>query len=93
MDVHENYIAGRWVAAAKTLEVINPSDGSKIAEISRGGASEIDAAVLAARAARKRQWGKMDAVSRGRLLLKMAEFIRRDAGKLAQLESDTSESR
>ncbi|WP_213291000.1 aldehyde dehydrogenase family protein [Bradyrhizobium sp. sGM-13] len=88
MDTYENYIAGRWVASAKTLDVVNPSDGTKMAAISRGGAAEIDAAVLAGHAARKGPWGKMDAVSRGRLLLKMAELIRRDAEMLAKLESD-----
>ncbi|MCK1668932.1 aldehyde dehydrogenase family protein [Bradyrhizobium sp. 153] len=88
MDVHQHYIAGRWVASAKTLDVINPSDGTKIAEIARGGASEIDAAVAAAQAARKGPLGKLDAVSRGRLLLKLAELIRRDAEKLAKLESE-----
>ncbi|MVT66091.1 aldehyde dehydrogenase family protein [Bradyrhizobium pachyrhizi] len=88
MDIYQNYIAGRWVASAKTLEVINPSDGTKMAEIARGGASEIEAAVAAGHAARKEAWGKTDAVSRGRLLLKMAELIRRDAEKLAKLESE-----
>lgn len=88
MDVYQNYVGGRWVASPKTLDVINPSDGSKMAEISRGGASEIDAAVQAGRGALKGLWGKMDAVSRGRLLLKMAELIRRDLEKLARLESD-----
>lgn len=88
MDVYQHYIAGRWVASAKTLDVVNPSDGTKMAEISRGAASEIDAAVLAGHAARKGSWGKLDAVSRGRLLLKMAELIRRDTQKLAKLESD-----
>jgi aldehyde dehydrogenase (NAD+) len=58
MDTYENYIGGRWVGSAKTLDVINPSDGTKMAAISRGGAAEIDAAVLAGHAARKGPWGK-----------------------------------
>lgn len=45
--VHQNYVAGRWLASGATLPVINPSDGSKMAEIARGGASEIDAAIAA----------------------------------------------
>ncbi|WP_247971081.1 hypothetical protein [Bradyrhizobium sp. 195] len=47
-----------------------------MAEIARGGASEIDAAVAAGHAARKGSWGKLDAISRGRALLKMAELGR-----------------
>lgn len=73
MRVYQNYIAGGWVAAAKTLAVTNPSDGLQIAEISRSGATEIDAAVLAGRAALKGPWTTIDAVSRGKLLLKPAE--------------------
>ncbi|MHC2440354.1 aldehyde dehydrogenase family protein [Bradyrhizobium sp. USDA 4451] len=88
MRVYQNYIAGRWVAATRTLAVINPSDGLQIAEISRSGACEIDAAVLAGRAALNGLWTTVDAVSRGKLLLKTAEFIRRDFEKLAKLESD-----
>ncbi|MBI5265553.1 MAG: aldehyde dehydrogenase family protein [Bradyrhizobium sp.] len=88
MDVHQNYIGGRWVAPSATLPVINPSDGSKVAEIARGGAKEIDAAVAAGHAAVKGAWGKTDAVSRGRLLFKMAELIRRDAENLAKMESE-----
>ena len=56
MDVHQSYIAGRWLASSATLPVINPSDGSKMAEISRGGASEVDAAVAAGQAAVAGQW-------------------------------------
>lgn len=88
MDVHQNYIAGRWVASSATLPVLNPSDGSKMAEIARGGAAEIDAAVAAGHAARAGAWGRMDALTRGRLMLKLAELIRRDAEKLAQMESE-----
>ncbi len=88
MDVHQNYIAGRWVGSGATLPVVNPSDGAKMAEIARGGAAEIDAAVGAAQAAMAGAWGKTDAVTRGRLLLKLAELIRRDHEKLAKMESE-----
>ncbi len=88
MDMHQNYIGGRWIASSATLPVINPSDGLKMAEIARGGALEIDAAVAAAHAAARGPWGKTDAVSRGRLLLKLAELIRRDSEMLAKMESE-----
>ena len=88
MDVHQNYIGGRWTASSATLPVINPSDGTKMAEIARGGAAEIDAAVAAGHAAMAGAWGQTDAVSRGRLLLKLADLIRRDSEKLAMMESE-----
>lgn len=88
MDVHQNYIGGRWIASANTLPVVNPSDGAKMAEIARGGAAEIDAAVAAAQTAKAGAWGSTDALTRGRLMLKLAELIRRDCGKLAKTESE-----
>jgi len=88
VDVHQNYIAGRWLASSATLPVINPSDGVKMAEIARGGARDIDAAIAAGHAAVAGPWGKADAVSRGRLLLRLAELIRRDSEKLAKMESE-----
>jgi aldehyde dehydrogenase (NAD+) len=59
-----------------------------MAEIARGGAAEIEAAVAAGQAAMAGPWGKTDAVLRGRLLLKLAELIRRDSEKLARMESE-----
>ena len=88
MDVHQNYIGGRWTPSRSVLPVLNPSDGAKMAEIARGGAAEIDAAVAAGHAAMKGEWGRMDAVTRGRLMLKFADLIRRDAEKLAKMESE-----
>ena len=88
VDVHQHYIGGRWTPSRGTVAVLNPSDGVKMAEIARGGAAEIDAAVAAGHAAMKGAWGELDAVSRGRLLMKVADLIRRDAEKLARLESE-----
>ena len=88
MDVHQNFIGGRWTPARDTIAVLNPSDGARMAEIARGGASEIDAAVAAGHAAMAGEWGSLDAVSRGRLLMKLADLIRRDAEKLARMEGE-----
>lgn len=88
MAAQKNYIGGAWVASARTLPVINPSDGQVIGQIARGGAAEIDAAVKAAQAAMDGEWGKCDALTRGRLLMKLSELIRRDAEKLARMESE-----
>jgi aldehyde dehydrogenase (NAD+) len=88
MTTHQNYIGGRWVGSAAALAVLNPSDGAPMAEIARGGAAEIDAAVRAGHAAMQGDWGKLDALARGRLLLRLAELIRRDAEALARAESE-----
>ncbi len=68
--------------------MLNPSHGQEMARIARGGAAEIDAAVKAGHAAMDGEWGRLDAASRGRLLLKLAELIRRDVEILAKMESE-----
>ena len=88
MNAHSHFIGGAWIPADATIPVINPSDGQPMAEIARGGAAEIDRAVKAAEAAMNGEWGALDAASRGRLLLKLSELIRRDADKLARMESE-----
>ena len=46
-------IDGEWREASggETIAVLDPSDGASFAEIARGGAADVDAAVAAARAA------------------------------------------
>jgi aldehyde dehydrogenase (NAD+) len=88
MNMHSNYIGGAWTLAARSIDVFNPSDGRKLAEIPRSGAAEVDAAVKAAQIALDGEWGKLTAAARGRLLLRLSQLITRDAAVLAQLESD-----
>jgi len=83
-------IAGVWRAAAsrQTLPVRNPSDGTRLAEIARGGAADVDAAVQAARHALDAgQWGKMSAAERGRVLMRMSAQVLEQADELARLEA------
>ncbi|SEO72334.1 aldehyde dehydrogenase (NAD+) [Methylobacterium sp. ap11] len=88
MNAHQHFIGGTWTGSEATLPVVNPSHGQEMARIARGGAKEIDAAVQAGHAAMDGEWGRLDAASRGRLLLKLAELIRRDAEILAKMESE-----
>lgn len=91
MNAHQHFIGGTWTGSEATLPVVNPSHGQEMARIARGGAKEIDAAVKAGHAAMDGEWGRLDAASRGRLLLKLAELIRRDAEILAKMESEDVE--
>ncbi len=86
MHEHGNLIGGTWRAARATLPVVNPSDGSEIGHIARGGAADIDAAVAAAQAALDGAWGHMDAATRGRLMFRAADLLRRDVDRLAALD-------
>ena len=81
-------IGGRWVPAeAGTLAAEDPSDGSEIGRIARGGPAEIDAAVAAARAAAAGDWGRASAVERGRLLARLGRLVADRAEDLARLEA------
>ncbi len=81
------YIAGQWHTAARTLPLFNPSDGSELARIARGGADEIAAAVASAQAALDGAWGQLAAVDRGRLLMRMGALVLERADQLAHIEA------
>jgi aldehyde dehydrogenase (NAD+) len=81
-------IGGTWrEASAGTIPVVNPSDGAAFAEIARGGAAEVAAAVRAARSAFEGAWGRVPPVERGRLLMKLARAIADRHDWLSELES------
>ena len=84
-----HFIGNAWVRAAdgRTLPVIDPSTGEIFAEIARGAASDIDAAVKAARAAFEGAWGALAPAERGRALLKLSQLIAVEADRLARIES------
>jgi aldehyde dehydrogenase (NAD+) len=83
------YIGGRWRAPAggATLELANPSDGTVLANIARGTADDVDAAVAAARAALDGVWGRLTATERGRVLAEMGRRVHAQADELARLEA------
>jgi aldehyde dehydrogenase (NAD+) len=85
----ENLIGGAHAPAAdgRTLDVLCPSDGIVFAHIARSGAADVDAAVRAARAAFDGAWGRLTALERGRLLMKLGQAIADDRAELAALES------
>jgi aldehyde dehydrogenase (NAD+) len=84
------FVANEWVPSKSGtyLPLINPSDGSKLAEIARGDAEDIDLAVNAARAGLAGEWGKLPAFERGRLLAKMGQIVLAHVDDLAALEAD-----
>ncbi|HEY0855922.1 MAG TPA: aldehyde dehydrogenase family protein [Albitalea sp.] len=89
-DTEQVFIAGAWRASAggDTLELQNPSDGSALANIARGRAADIDAAVAAAQQSLDGgAWGRMSATERGRLLSAMGRAVLEQADELARLEA------
>jgi len=88
-DPRHVLIGGQWrpPASGQTLPLANPSDGTLLTEIARGGAADIDAAVRAAEAALDGDWGRLTAAERGRMLLKMSALTLERADQLARLEA------
>jgi betaine-aldehyde dehydrogenase len=85
-DVPAGSRAGAPARPARTLRVINPANGTLLAELSCAGAAEVDAAVLRAQAA-QRQWADLSGAERGRVLLRAARLLREHNEELAVLET------
>ena len=83
------FIGGEWQPSRshQTLDLINPSDGSILAPIARGNASDIDAAVEAANTAFSGTWGALSAAERGGILSQMARSVSEHVELLARLEA------
>lgn len=88
-DTSQVLVGGVWRRAAggRTLPLVNPSDGSALAQIARASAADVDAAVAAAQAALDGPWGALGATERGRLLLQMSTLVLAQADELARLEA------
>src|ERR1700694_1609173 len=90
---YKNFVNGEWVAGAsgETFPVYDPSTEESIAQVTSSNAADVDRAVKAARIAFDAgPWGQTNAAERGRILFKLADKIRQNAGMLAELESRNS---
>ncbi len=91
LDVDPSHclIAGRWgpCASGETVQLRDPSDGSTLCLIARGGAADIDRAVIAARAAFDGPWGRATALERGRILQRIGALVLEHIDLLAELEA------
>ncbi len=83
-------IDNKWVDPVDggSFDTLNPATGEVIAKVAAASAKDVDKAVKAARrAVESGPWASMDAADRGRLMLKLADLVERDAKDLAALES------
>ena len=84
------YIDGRFVESnsKRTIDVINPATQEVIARVPDGDATDVDAAVKAARHAfESAPWNDITAQERGRILFRLAQVVRENAARLAELET------
>jgi acyl-CoA reductase-like NAD-dependent aldehyde dehydrogenase len=88
VKAYKMLIGGEWVDARSgaTFESINPYTAQPWATLPRAGAEDVDAAVRAARAAFE-TWGRTTAVSRAKLLRRLAELIAANAERIAVVET------
>ncbi|WP_016854497.1 betaine-aldehyde dehydrogenase [Halomonas smyrnensis] len=82
------YIDGRRVDATsgETFPVVNPYDGSTLAEVQQASEADVDAAVAAARRG-QRVWAAMTGMERGRVLQRAVALLRERNDEIADLES------
>jgi 1-pyrroline dehydrogenase len=81
------FIDGDWADAAsgETVAVINPATEEEIAQVPKGGASDVDRAVAAARTAFE-TWSQSTPQDRSKALYAFADAIEKDTETLSLLE-------
>jgi betaine-aldehyde dehydrogenase len=89
MQAYRMLIDGEWVEArsGRTFEVMNPATAEPMATVPDAGAEDVDRAVKAARRAFDGGWRDATAQERGRVLFRLADTVRREAKRLATLET------
>ncbi|MGH8821306.1 MAG: aldehyde dehydrogenase family protein, partial [Rhodoferax sp.] len=86
MKQYLNFINGHFVASSKTFENRAPVDNRVLGLVHEAGATEVDAAVHAARAALHGDWGRMSVAKRVELLHAVADEINRRFDDFLQAE-------
>ena len=81
-----HWIGGVRIASAETFETVSPIDGAVLAQVSRGGRAEANAAVAAAKAAFP-AWAALSPAERGTILHRVADNVESHIEELAQLET------
>ena len=89
LDPSNCFIGGNWLASdsGETIDLLNPSDGTKLCAIAKGNAEDIDRAVNAAEAALTGDWGRSTAAERGRVLHRIGALVADNIDELARLEA------
>ena len=88
METYQHYINGIWEkpGSGAWFDTTNPYNGEAWGRIARGDAADADKAVTAAKAAFENGWGAMKPSQRGRLLMKLADLVEREAPRLGEIE-------
>ncbi|CAI1599367.1 aldehyde dehydrogenase [Serratia ficaria] len=88
MESFKLYIDGNFESGAACFSSLNPATAQPWAEIAEARGDEVNRAVAAAkRAFHDPAWRGLTAGTRGKLLLKLAELVERNADELARIET------
>jgi betaine-aldehyde dehydrogenase len=90
---HKLWINGEWMDSVdgKRMDVINPANEQKIAEVVDAGRADVDRAVQAAKTAfYDRRWSGKTPGERSLALWRLAELIEKNVAELARLESENT---
>ena len=82
----QHLIDGRPVEGGDYFETVNPATQEVLAEVARGGAAEVDAAVAAAKAAFP-AWAGLPAPERARLMHRLGDLITAHVPALSEAET------
>lgn len=82
------YYDGKWhePKAGRYADTINPGTGEPLGKFADASAEDVDAAVAAAKRAYK-DWKRVPPLERARMLKKIAEVLRANAGELAMIDA------
>ncbi|MBV8496863.1 MAG: aldehyde dehydrogenase family protein, partial [Gammaproteobacteria bacterium] len=83
----DHLINGQPAASRSYFESVNPATQKVLAEVARGGAAEVAAAVAAAKAAFP-AWAGRPATERATLLHRVGDLIAHEVATLARMESE-----
>jgi 5-carboxymethyl-2-hydroxymuconic-semialdehyde dehydrogenase len=82
----QHLIDGRAVESREYFETVNPATQEVLAEVARGGAAEVEAAVAAAKAAFPR-WAATAPVERAKLMRKLGDLIAAHVPEISETET------
>ncbi len=82
----DHLIAGKPVGGREYFESIDPATQEVLAEVANGGATEVDAAVAAAKAAFPK-WAATPQAERARLIRKLGDLIAAHVPEIAEIET------
>jgi aldehyde dehydrogenase (NAD+) len=83
------FIGGAWVdgSAGETFETVNPYNQEAWALIPQATRADVDAAIDGARQTFRIKWRNVNGVTRGNLMVKLAELLEANAERLGRLET------